>query len=181
MLVSKKAKDINLLPESEATKGVNKAGPFMLFFAALVILAAALSVGATVLKVTAERENKDLQDSLSAKNQEWQKVASAAASLSQIKTKLSAYQVYRQQYPALVDYTSKLKDKLPSPASLKSLNLDNKGKANFQVEMSSPADAYQLANLLNQDTTFSDVKLLSISKTGEGSKYLINIVLTIKK
>ncbi len=181
MLVSKKAKDINLLPESEASKGASKIVPAIAVFAVIILIAALVAVVVTFMRISATNQNKDLQDSLVIKNQEWQKVASSAASISQVKAKLTAYQTYNQQFPALVDYISKLKSQLPSPASLESLNLDNKGRASLQVEMVSPADAYQLVNLLNENDNFSAVKLISISKSSEAGQYLINLTLAIKK
>lgn len=181
MLVSKKAKDINLLPESEAGKSAAKVAPVLLIIILIVAVVAALSGGVTFLKISSETQNQELEESLASKNQEWQKVASAAASLSQIKAKLGSYQAYNLQYPDLVAHIKKLKVQLPNPASLKTLNLDNKGVAVFQVEMDSPADAYQMVDLLNQDKNFSNVKLTSISKTSADGSYLINITLTINK
>ncbi len=181
MLVLKKAKDINLLPESEAAQGVTKAAPILLLFLVVLVGVVVVSLIVTFLKFSTASEGRSLQEDLAVKNQEWQKVASSAAGLSQIKNKLTSYQSFKTQYPSLNPYIEKLKSQLPSSASLMSLSIDNKGKANFQVEMSKPEDGYQLVEILNKNTNFSGVRLVTLSKSGQDGKYLINIDLTISK
>ncbi|HEY4695074.1 MAG TPA: hypothetical protein VIH52_03910 [Candidatus Nanoarchaeia archaeon] len=181
MVDLKKAKDIDLLTESEKAVRRNKATPFLALFGLIIFLTIGAGVGIFLLKAGAESEVQELETALVAKNQEWQSVASAAAQLSAVKNKLNSYVAFQKSYPLPNVYLTTLKKYLPTSVTLISLDVDNLGKTTLQASVATAADGYQLYDVLVREKSFSDVKLASITKNSEAEDYLINLSLTIKR
>ncbi len=181
MLGSRKTKDINLIPESERVVSIGSAFP-VLFILGLVIIGCTVLGGIVFsLKLGAQAEAQKLDANLEEKNQEWQEVASSAASLSSIKNKITAYESFKTQYPSPNIYIETIKKFLPSNVILVALDLDNKGSSSMQVKVNEAAVAYQLVEVLNKEKSFSNVKLVSVNKPSEEEGYSVNLTFEVSK
>ena len=181
MLGSKKNKDINLIPESERVASFSSVFPILVFFGLVVVGILVLAGFVFSLKVGAQSETQKLDTVLRQKNNEWQKVASSAASLSSIKNKITAYESFRNQYPLPTIYIETIKKFLPSSVTLVTLDLDNKGVSLMQVKVKEAAVAYQLVEVMNKEKRFSNVKLVSVNKPAEEDGYTVNLTFEVSK
>jgi len=181
MIGAKKNKDINLIPESERIVNLSSTFPILLIFGLIVVGSIVLGVIVFSLKLASQVEAEKLESNLNQKNQEWQQVASAAASLSSIKNKITAFESFKAGYPSPTIYTEAVERVLPSNVTLILLDLDNTGKGSMQVSTAEAAVAYQLVEVLAKAENFSNVKLESITKASEEEGYTVNLTFKVSK
>lgn len=182
MLVSKKSKDINLIPESESSLGLKKAILPLVLFGLLIFLTLSVSLVLFLINSGEKTKAGDLEKSIEVKNSQWQLVASAAARVSQVKNKISQYQALVSKYPPLENYVQKLAKSLPSGISIVTLDIDNSGKATIQVKAPSASEAYQFLNTIAEEkASFSSVKLGGLSRATDKEEYTVSLTMIINK
>src|SRR3989344_9443051 len=97
-----KRQDINLIPEEEQKIRTRKIQVISVLGLVLIILAQLLLLGlVTSLTFQEGRNQSKLENTLAQRNSEWDKIATPAASLKVVKTKLSSYESFNGQHPLL--------------------------------------------------------------------------------
>ena len=166
-----KRQDINLIPEEEQKIRTRKIQVISVLGLVLIILAQLLLFGlVTSLTFQEGRNQSRLEDNLAAKNSEWDKIATSAASLKIVKTKLAFYESFNSQHPSLPELAKKIQDNMPSGTELTNISITSNGEVSIQGEASNPAVIYQFVNTLNdKKNDFSLVKLEGVSKLTTGN------------
>ena len=176
-----KRQDINLIPEEEQKIRTRKIQVISVLGLVLIILAQLLLFGlVTSLTFQEGRNQSKLEDSLATKNSQWNKIATPAASLKVVKTKLSSYESFNNDHPLLPQLLKKIQDYMPSGTKFTDVSITADREASIQGEASDPAVIYQFVNVLNdKKDDFSLVKLEGISKLATGS-YSFVLSLNVK-
>ncbi len=182
MFRSKKTKDINLIPESETSSGLEKAVLPLILFGVIIGVTVAAGLFLLFLNSQAQAKAKEQEDQIAVKNSEWQKVASAAATTSQIKNKLGSYQTFVTKYPPLENYIATIGKHLPEDVTLTSLDVDNSGVVRLQAKTTSSESAYQFTEVFsNTANVFSNVKIAGVSRDVSSGEYTISLTMVVAK
>ncbi len=175
-----KPQDINLIPEEEQKLKAVRIRFIILGVIAVVIIAELLVFFFVTLIAQGEKgSNNKLQKEVSLKNTEWQKIASPAAQVKVIKTKLSTYQLFDDQHPSIPLLIGKLQKVMPTGIELTSLSITNLGKVSIQAKASKPSIIYQFFSVLQETEDFDSIELEGIGKQGTGG-YNFILSLTVK-
>ena len=176
-----KSQDINLIPEEEQKIRTRKIQVISVLGLVLIILAQLLLFGlVTSLTFQEGRNQSKLENTLAQRNSEWDKIATPAASLKVVKTKLSSYESFNNQHPSLPELLKKIQDNMPSGIGLTNISITSNREASIQGEAFDPSVIYQFVNVLNdKKDDFSLVKLEGISKLATGS-YSFVLSLNVK-
>lgn len=182
MFRSKKTKDINLIPESETSAGLEKAVLPLILFGVTIVITTSVGLLLLFLNTQEVAKSKGQEDQIAVKNSEWQKVASAAATTSQIKNKLNSYQTFVTKYPPMENYISTIGKYLPEDVVLTSLDIDNGGVVSLQARTTSSASAYQFTEVFNNATNvFSNVKIAGITRDPVKEEYTISLTMLVAR
>src|SRR4030042_897405 len=104
-----KKEEIDLIPEEQQELKFKKnLFVFPIIFFLIFILELVFFAAVFILKTKEESKDRILQDSITEKNQEWQKVASRAAELKSIKQNLANYKTFNSHYPPIENYLKKI-------------------------------------------------------------------------
>lgn len=182
MFSSKKTKDINLIPESEAAANLSQAIFPLVMFGLLILATIAIGGFLFFLNNQEIANAKDKEDKIAAQNAQWQKIASVAAQVGEIKSKLTSYQGFVSKYPPIENYIASISKKLPDNVSLTSLDISNTGVVSLQAKAPSAAAAYQFSEVFNKETDiFSKVKLSGVTRAADKEEYTLSLTMVVAK
>lgn len=170
-------KELNLIPE-EQQKSRGRRIKALITLVSLAIVGASLLLYFFILGLYQfERINKSkLEKDYSAKLAEWQQVASLAASVKTVKTKLASYESFKNTNPEFNLKVNKLLNALPEGVQIKSLSTKNSGDTDLEGRVQKASVMYQLFNVLNeQKENFDNVKLEGVSLIGGGFDFIISL------
>ncbi|MDP2671171.1 MAG: hypothetical protein Q8P13_01785 [bacterium] len=171
--------DINLIPEEEQILRKKKNFRLLLGFAVLVFSVVALTLVAIFILLLSEKSKaKDVQVKTETELLNWQKVASAAASLNKVSQRYNSYKSFSLAQSKLELKLEKLAKKLPNKVQLLNLFVDNSGKAKIAGKAASADVAYQLLQIFQSQSDFASVSLSALTK-GQSNDVTFSLDLVI--
>ncbi len=182
MFSSKKTKDINLIPESEAAVNLGQTIFPLIIFGLIIVVTIAAGVFLFFLNTQEIAKANEQKDKIATQNAQWQKIASVTAQINQIKAKIAAYQGFANSYPPMENYIDKISSYLPVNVSLLSLDITNTGSVNLQAKAPTAASADQFVAVLNSESkVFSNVKILGVTRATTKDEYTISLTMMVAK
>lgn len=182
MFSSKKTKDINLIPESEAAVSLGQTVFPLVIFGIVIIGTIAAGVFLFFLNTQEIAKAKDQEDKIAAQNAQWQKIASVTAQINQIKSKITAYQGFLNSYPPAENYIDNIAKYLPADVTLSNLDTSNTGAVNMQAKAPTAASAAQLVAVLNSESkVFSNVKIIGVTRASDKEEYTVSLTMVVAK
>ncbi len=175
----KGSRELNLIPKEE--QKIRTARIKILTFGTLfVVIAFELLVffGVFLINQAEQNTNKDLKQTLSQKEAEWQQFATKANSVKEVKTNLAAAEIFNDQHPNLESFIQKIQKVIPSGIILTNLSVTKSGEVSIQATAAKSAVIYQFFSVLRERTEdFDEVNLISVAKSDSGG---YNFILDLK-
>lgn len=175
----KSQRELNLIPEEQQKLKARKIKIVVIVISAVVIsLQIGVFVVAQGLVLSEQNTQSNLEEELVLKNAEWEKVASPAASVQTIKSKLATYQKFSLEHPEPKIFIDKIRNSLPQGIVLLDISVDKTGDSVMTGTVDNPGVIYQFINVLNDKKTIFDKPVLnSVDKNDSGGyNFIIEVI-----
>lgn len=175
----KSQRELNLIPEEQQKLKARKIKIVVIVISAVVIsLQVGVFVVAQGLVLSEQSTQNNLEEELALKNREWKKVASPAASVQTIKSKLATHQKFSLEHPEPKIFIDKIRSFLPQGIVLLDISVDKTGDSVMSGTAPDPGVIYQFINVLNdKKTIFSNPVLNSVDKNDSGGyNFIIEVI-----
>ena len=166
-LNSKRKKEINLLPGSEAA---TKLTTSTILLTAVLLSTATLACAAAIFyKDSKIQQQKKLEIRTNQlETGEWKKVLPTANLFSESKIKVSGYQKFVDNYPSFDQKLNLISQLVPSTVKFNSLAIDNRGKVNIAALARRPEDINAwIMTMKEKPQSFTDIVVSSTTRTPE--------------
>ena len=176
---SKSQRELNLIPEEQQKLKSRKIKIVVIVISAVVIsLQIGVFVVAQGLVLSEQNTQNNLEEELVLKNREWEKVASPAASVQTIKSKLATYQKFSSEHPEPKIFIDKIRSFIPQGIVLLDISVNKTGDSVMSGTALEPDVIYQFLNVLNAEkTTFSKPVLNSVNKNDSGGyNFIVEVI-----
>lgn len=178
-LFKKKQKDINLIPDSEATARGNRAKIIAGVVSLLVVgLFAMVAVVFFFLSLNEGRQAKILSNNLQQRLVEWQGIAEIAENASIVKTKVAQVKDVSTSNKVFIDTLDKVRSLVPTKVRLKSLTLGSNNELELQAISDTPSQIHQFVNKLKEEKFFEKAAVKSLVKSE--ADFTLNMTLNVR-
>jgi hypothetical protein len=172
-------RELNLIPKEEQKIRTARI-KIVTVIILLSVIAAELFVffGVFLITQVEQNTNKDLKQTLSQKEAEWEQFSAKANSAKEIKTNLATAESFNSQHPNLGSSVQKIQKVTPDGVRLTSVAVTKSGEASIQATTDQPNVIYQFFSVLQEKSgEFDAVELISVGKSDSGG---YNFVVDLK-
>lgn len=163
-------RELNLIPKEEQKVRATRIKVLTVgILSAVITFELIIFFGVFFITQVEQNANKDLKQTLSQKEAEWQQFSAKANSAKEIKTNLVAAESFNSQHPNLGSFIQKIQKVTPDGVKLTSLSVTKSGEASIQATTARPNIIHQFFNILQaKSEEFDAVELISVGKSDSG-------------